>query len=423
VPSALILYQYFHPDDVVSAVHLTELAEGLQRRGWHVTALPSNRSCRNGESGYPSQSIHEGIQIHRIWRPAFPQSKNWGRLINCVWMLSMWSLSAIRYRPDVVIIGTDPILSPAVAIPWKLVRRKTRTVHWCFDLYPEAAVADGILNPGKKLRFFQAIMKAAYKRFNLIADLGSCMRTRLSFYQNSAKAATITPWALAEPPQPLEVDREERKAIFGNARLALMYSGNFGRAHSYEPMLSIARALKDANAHFAFSIRGNCVEQVLAAVNEEDRNISFEPFARQEHLLARLSAADIHVLSLRPEWTGMVVPSKFFGALAAGRPVLFIGTEDSYVAQMIRWHGLGWVCPPGGESSVAAELCKLAEHPERIEHLKRHCHRIYNTHFSRNVCLDRFDQELRSLLPSNGQKPTERSMEPSISSKLTPNPN
>lgn len=398
MPSALIFYQYFHPDDVVSATHLTDLAEGLVSRGWDVTALPCNRSCRTNFVKFPRSSIYAGIQINRIWRPDFQQSAAWGRLANCAWMIASWSLSALRHRPDIVIVGTDPILSATVAIPWKWLRRRTQAIHWCLDLYPEAAIADGLLQPGKTLALLKALMRAAYKRLDLIADLGSCMRTRLSEYQSPAKNTTLTPWALEEPPEPLDVDYEERNAMFGNARLALLYSGNFGRAHSYEPLLTIAREMSDTGAHFAFSIRGNCADQVRAAVNEQDRNISFVPFARPDRLQARLSAPDIHIVSLRPEWTGTVVPSKFFGALAAGRPVLFIGSEESFVARQIRQHGLGWVCSPGMERAVAAELRTLIAARERLLELRRHCHRVYAAQFSKTTCLDRFDRELRDLL-------------------------
>ena len=398
MPSALIFYQYFHPDDVVSSTHLTDFAAGLVSRGWQVTALPCNRSCRKRSIRFAAHSTYGGVHIRRLWRPAFSQSSTWGRLANSAWMLARWCLSAFKYKPDVVIIGTDPVLSAAVAIPWKLIRRKTQTVHWCFDLYPEAAVADGLLKDGKTLGLLRSLMCQSYKRLDLIADLGDCMRQRLLQYGSPAKHTTLPPWAIAEPAQPLTIDLEERAAIFGNAKLALMYSGNFGRAHSYAELLLIARQMRDADAHFAFSIRGNRVTELRNSVRTDDSNISFVPFASTDGLEARLSAPDIHVVSLRKEWTGTVVPSKFFGALAAGRPVLFIGSEDSCIARLIREHGVGWVCPPGGERDVAIRLRRLSERPQSISELHAHCHRVYQTHFRRDVILDCFDYELRSLL-------------------------
>jgi colanic acid biosynthesis glycosyl transferase WcaI len=401
VPSTLILYQYFHPDDVVSSVHLTQLAEGLASRGWDVTAMPCNRSCRNPAEKYPSTSTHGRVSIKRVWRPGFSSKRSWGRLTNCAWMIAAWSMRSLIYKPDVVIIGTDPAMSAVAAIPWKLFRKKTCIVHWCFDLYPEAAVCDGMLKPGLSLSALESIMRTADKRLDLIANIGDCMRDRLSAYASPAQSTALPPWALTEPASPLAVDLSERTAIFGNARLALMYSGNFGRAHSYSELLTIARELRDSGIHIAFSIRGNRAQELRDAVSAGDRNISFVPFTSIDRLEARLSAPDIHVVSLRPEWTGTVVPSKFFGALAAGRPVLFIGSEDSFVARVIRKHALGWVCSPGCEQVVAAELRALAANPFSLRHLREHCHSTYQKYFSRTASLDRFDFELRRLVAGN----------------------
>lgn len=73
MPSALVLYQYFYPDDVVSAVLLTEMATGLARRGWKVTAMPCNRSWRDTAERYARSEIHGVVSIERVWRPAFPK--------------------------------------------------------------------------------------------------------------------------------------------------------------------------------------------------------------------------------------------------------------------------------------------------------------------------------------------------------------
>jgi len=400
MPSALILYQYFHPDDVVSAVHLTEFAEGLVQRGWSVTAMPCNRSCRSNEVFSKRDSVN-GVRIERVWRPGFPQAKSWGRLLNALWMLAAWSLKAITQKPDALIIGTDPILSAAVATPWKILRPHTLTAHWCFDLYPEAAVADGILKPGLLLSLINRIMTSAYRNMNLLADIGECMASRLFFYPSNAVRTRLWPWALVEPNKVPDIDPTQRQLVFGAAKLGILYSGSFGRAHSFAELLNIARYMRDVDAHFSFGIRGNRVKELREALTTDDRNISFSPFAPADQLEARLSCADIQVVTLRPEWTGTVVPSKFFGALAAGRPVLFIGSESCAVAQIIRRFDLGWVCTPGGEASVAAELAKLAIDTSPLRDLQQRCFETYHQHFARETVLDHFDRELRSILPAS----------------------
>src|SRR5947207_3385526 len=304
---ALIFYHYFYPDDVVSSAHISELADGLARRGWDVTAMPCNRGCRDESRSYPAEEKWNGIQIRRVWRPRIAQASAAGRLVNALWMIVRWSLEALApgKAPDVLIVGTDPILSVLVARFWKLARPKTRVVHWCFDLYPEAAGADGILRPqGRIYQFLQGLLGPAYKSCDLIADIGSCMRERLARYESLAKPATLTPWALSEPESPIEVAAEERAELFGDARLGLIYSGNFGRAHAYEEILQLGRLLREHNIKLVFSVRGNRERALRDAVREDDTNVSFCGFASADQLERRLSAADIHVVSLRPEWTG-----------------------------------------------------------------------------------------------------------------------
>jgi colanic acid biosynthesis glycosyl transferase WcaI len=398
---ALVLYHYFYPDDVVSSVHISELAEGLAQRGWQVTAMPCNRGCRDESRSYPKEEEWNGIRIRRVWRPRMPQASAIGRLLNALWMIVRWSLEALaRGRaPDVVIVGTDPILSVLVARFWKLARPKTRVVHWCFDLYPEAAAADGIFRPQSPIyRFLQRLVGPAYKSCDVIADIGSCMRERLAGYKSPAKMITLTPWALSESKGPVEADPEERAKLFGDARLGLMYSGNFGRAHTYEEILQLARLLRDQNIRLVFSVRGNRERALRQAVQPDDTNISFCDFAPAHRLERRLGAADIHVVSLRAEWAGMVVPSKFFGAIAAGRPVLFAGSPESAVARWIAQYRLGWILTSDNVTEIAERIISYATAYDENARMQRNCFEVYQKHFSKRHNMDVFDHELRALL-------------------------
>jgi glycosyltransferase involved in cell wall biosynthesis len=401
LPEALVFYHYLHPDDVAGAVQMSELCAGLVERGWNVTAMPCSRGCRDESRSYPVRHIWNGVRIERVWRPQLRQASMPGRLLNAGWMIASWSLAACNpnRKPDVVVIGTDPVLSILVAPFWRIFRPTTKIVAWCFDLYPEAAYAEGVLRPSSvwagMLRF---VLIRAYASCDLIVDIGTCMRSLLDSYRAPARHTTLVPWALHEPtafPSPIPA---ERSGIFGNARLALLYSGNFGRAHSLDDLIALARRLRGTGVHLAFSIRGNRAHSVRAAITVEDVNISFVDFAPCAGLESRLAAADIHVVTLREEWTGTVVPSKFFGALAAGRPVLFCGSPRSTIAICIRQYGLGWVLSPGNGANIAETLTKLLETPGELDRIKEHCFRIYREKFAKAITLDRWDDQLRQLL-------------------------
>jgi colanic acid biosynthesis glycosyl transferase WcaI len=401
-PKVAILYHFFYPDDVVSARHFSDLAEGLARVGWEVEVLPSNRGCRNPDNTYLSRERWRGVNISRIWRPRFAQSSFWGRVVNAGWMIAAWSRIALRpraTRPDIVLVGTDPILSVLVALPLKWLRPEIKIAHWAFDLYPEAAIADGLVNrSGKMVRALTALLRRAYGRCDLIADLGVCMRGRLGAYGSTAARQTIVPWALAEDFAPTAPEPELRGRLFGDAKLALLYSGNLGRAHAYREFLDLARPLAGTGIEFRWSVRGNAVDQLRSEIRETDTNVGMLGFVPESELARHLAAADIHLVSLKPEWSGVVVPSKFFGSLAAGRPVLFAGPEDSCVAYWIREYRVGWVLNSSTFTEVAFRLRYLAEDPERLRELQAHCLEIYKSCFSRDKMMDSWARELGQLL-------------------------
>jgi colanic acid biosynthesis glycosyl transferase WcaI len=403
-PKITVLYHYFHPDDVVSARHFDGLCRGLADRGWDVLVRPCNRGCRDESQAYPLTEDWQRISIQRIWRPRFRQASNLGRLLNAAWMLVAWSLPIGR-RPDVLLVGTDPILSVMVAIAWRLTRPGVKVAHWAFDLYPEAPVADGMLRADSPLvRGLRAVLRVAYGCCDLIADLGSCMRRLIDIYRPRARRATLVPWALSEPDRPVPPDPIIRQELFGSAALGLLYSGNFGRAHSHEEFLALARALRGTGVPacgspaLCFAVRGNRAEELRMAVQPDDANVFLAGFAPECELEKRLAAADLHLVSLRPEWTGVVVPSKFFGSLAAGRPVVFAGSPDSAIASWIGEHGVGWVLTATNVPEIAADLQALAADPARLTKLQEHCHAVYQEQFSWKAVTAVWDRELRGLL-------------------------
>jgi colanic acid biosynthesis glycosyl transferase WcaI len=401
-PCVTVLYHYFHPDDVVSARHFSDLAEGLAERGWTVTVRPCRRGCRDESQTFARRERWRGVDVRRIWRPRFRQASNVGRMLNATWMLAAWSWAAAfqRRRPrEAMIVGTDPVLSVLVALPCRLLRRRTKIAHWCFDLYPEAALAEGMLRPTSlPVRLLKRLMAAAYRRCDLLIDLGPCMARRLASYAPESQQVTLTPWALVEPEAPPPPDPVVREALFGDAPLGLLYSGTFGRAHSYAEFLELARRLRGAGATFCFAGRGNRTDELRSAVTPEDDNVHFAGFAPEAELEKRLTACDLHLVSLRPDWTGTVVPSKFFGALAAGRGVVFAGSPHSAIARWIVERQVGWVLTPETVGAVSEELRRLAADPTGLAPLRERCHRMYHEWFSRGRVLDRWDAELRRLV-------------------------
>ncbi|MFI5302706.1 MAG: hypothetical protein ACHREM_31845, partial [Polyangiales bacterium] len=247
-PRVAVLYHFLRPDDVVSARQLDGLCEGLAADGWEVVAHPSNRSCFARGVSYPLRERIGDVDLRRVWRPDFPQSSGLGRLANSAWMTASWTaLTGLVDRDlDAVIVGTDPVLGAAVAPLLRRLRPRVAIAHWAFDLYPEAAIADGMLDAKSAVALStNAIMTASYRACDVIVDIGSCMRRRIREHGHTAREETLVPWALSEPATRVAPDAEMRRALFGEARVGILYSGNFGKAHAYEGALALARATRN----------------------------------------------------------------------------------------------------------------------------------------------------------------------------------
>jgi hypothetical protein len=77
------------------------------------------------------------------------------------------------------------------------------------------------------------------------------------------------------------------------------------------------------------------------------RNMRSLPFQPRESLATSLAAADVHVVSMADDVVGIVHPCKIYGALAAGRPIMFFGPSQSHVGDLLHGAAYGVVIQHG----------------------------------------------------------------------------
>jgi hypothetical protein len=94
--------------------------------------------------------------------------------------------------------------------------------------------------------------------------------------------------------------------------------------------------------------------------------IEITGYASEEETPGLLASARVHLITMSPGWEGIVVPSKLYGCIRTGRPVLFVGPENADTAREIRAHDWGKVLPPGASGEeVAGAILELAARPTR----------------------------------------------------------
>ncbi len=400
----LLAHHFFHPDDVVSARLFTDLALGLRARGWDVTALTSDRAWSDPRAVLPPHAQLHGVRIERVHRPAWGQARPVERLANSAWVLATWTRRMTDLEPaDVVVVGSDPAFAATALVPWHRLWPRATLVHWCYDVYPEVVVADSDSAAVRAIApVARRMMAEGYRRCDALVDLGPGMRKRLEEYETRALRATISPWALVEPEgAPRPPDAAMRRELFGDAQLGLLYSGTLGRAHDFRALLELARACRRRSGDrvaLTFSCRGHRLEELGAALRPDDTNVRLASFCSEEDLAVRLEAADLHALSLRAEWSGLVVPSKFFGSLAVGRPVVYAGPAGSDIAQWVASLGVGYELRDDTMDATVDALHALAGSPGTLRTLQLRARQAYDAEFRRSHGIAAWDRLLRTLL-------------------------
>ena len=393
----VILYHYYYPDDVISSRHFTDLAESLQSNGWNVVVFTGNRYCRRDGIISPRCETHNGVYIRRFSHPAFSQSKNIGRILNSFWLDIKWFFTLLFERADVIIWGTDPQFSFFIIPFLAFFRPALRFTIWGFDLFPEAIVADGIKLPGFVIKLLKWWAGISYRQCGLLVDIGSCMRKRFQSYQPNAKYETIVPWALDEPEIPNVQNSVTRYELFGNAALGILYSGTIGRAHQFEEFIFLARELRRRNASvsFCFAGQGNKYKDLQNMIMPEDNNITFAGFIDEKLLALRLASADIHMISLRHDWEGIVVPSKIFGSLAAGKPLLYCGAPESCIVELIKKENLGFFVEMNNIEFIADRLEELINNKSSLQKMQKSAFLFYKKYFSKKIQCTKWDNCLK----------------------------
>jgi len=392
------------PDHSATAQILTDLATGLAARGWTVTVIAS-RLRYDGGDPLPPRDGHDGVAIHRVATTRFGRGSLLGRGIDYASFYLTASFAAWRLlrRGDIIVVKTDP---PLLQVPlgWIARLRGARQVNWMQDVYPELAAALGLGMfarwPGKLLA---ALRGRSIRGSARTVAIGGRMKERLAAAGADATSiAEIHNWGddavLAAPPgsSPL-------RAAWGFAddRLVVGYSGNLGRAHELDTVLDAASQLaaEAAPVDFLFIGGGALRDRLNAAALP---NVAVQPYQPRDMLPQSMAVADLHWLSLQPALEGLIVPSKFYGTAASGRPVLFVGDADGEVARLIRHHQCGWTFRPGEGDAVAALLRELARNRAELRARGARARRMVQDHFSRGQGIAAWDDLLRAVADEVG---------------------
>ncbi len=307
----------------------------------------TSTSCAAGEvldpedRARPAREVRNGVTIHRVGASAFGRATTLGRMTDYLSFHAGANLRALTLpRFDIVVTLTTP---PLIGLVGSTLRRFKRSwhVYWSMDLHPDASLALGRMSRKNPLvRGLTWLSDRLYRQADRVVTLGPYMGDRiLAKGVKPNRVVNIPVWSRKDEVYPLPREGHPLRAQLGlEDKFVVLYSGNLGLAHRFDEFLEAARRLRHRkDIVFLFVGDGPRLREIAEPKEAEGlENVVMLDYFPREQLHASLSIADLHLISLRPEMTGVCVPGKLYGAMASGRPVLFVGPEHCETADAIR---------------------------------------------------------------------------------------
>lgn len=392
----LILHQFFYPDHSAVSQLMTDLAESLVERGVDVTAI-SGRGRYNGGAKLAPREEYHGIKIERAWTTNFGKRHIAGRLADYLSFYPSATWKLLRAPPhDIVLALTNPPLIGLIAVLIGRLRRM-RVVALVQDVYPDLAIILGTIGArSPAARLFDWLNRAALRGADRIIVLGECMRERIVAKVGSDRASRIDiihNWADGQLVKPLKVEPNPFSVKHDlTGQFVVLFSGNFGLVNEFATVLEAARRLRD-RTDITFLFIGDGVKGIEIkrfSAQHELRNVRLLPYQPRESLPYSLAAGDALLTTLAEGLAGLSVPSKTYGIMAAGRPVLFVGDLRSDVARLVSVHKCGAVVAAGDSEGLAEVITEWAADKTKTAALGQAGRALFESRFERARAVDAY---------------------------------
>lgn len=350
----------YWPDAEATGQLLTELCEDLaQQFDVVVLAGQPNQNLKDEAFDRNRAEIRNGVTIERVRHPKWSKRSLVGRAINLVgfWFAAAFRLLRMK-RPDVLVVETDPFLLPLLGRIFCWWHR-CKLVVYLQDLYPDIAVILDKVHEGWLTRFLRSRLFRAYRTAEAIVVLSDDMKKQLvSWGIDSSRIVCIENWVDTSSVFPVKNGNEFRKSLQAENRFIVMHSGNMGLSQYLENVLDAAKLLSDRSDIEILLVGDGATRRSLETKAGELglKNVRFLPYQPRDQLAQSLSAADLHLISMHPQVHRCMMPSKFYGILASGTPVLAITSKESQLAQLIEENTVGFTATPNDPHELAEKL-------------------------------------------------------------------
>lgn len=368
----LLLNLYYPPDTSATAKMAQTVVQALaskhevtvvsgrpsydptERRVWH---LYQTEQCGN-------------VRVIRVGSTDYPRAQMKKRIFNYLSYVFLAVPRALLLPCEVILAMTDPPFEGIVGAFVAMLKNKPY-VYNIRDLYPDMAVGGSIVKPGFLARRWETLHRWALRRAVRVVVLGEDMRNRiLSKGVDPARVVVVRdgaeiPTVRVPPGKP---DEAVVRAIRGEFKFVLLHAGNLGFYGAWDTLVEGARQLAGEEVGLVFVGDGAQRERLESACSDIP-NVRFLPFFAASKIPSVLAAADAHVITVKRGLEGVVVPSKMYGILAAGKPIVALAPAECDVASLGKQKGFAVSADPDDPAQFAECIRQIISDAGRLRRM------------------------------------------------------
>jgi colanic acid biosynthesis glycosyl transferase WcaI len=370
----LLLNLYYPPDTSATAKMAATVVEALSER--HDVTVLCGRPSYDPTERRPwrlSQTELAGrARITRVGSTDYPRFAMKRRVLNYLSYVAVAIPRALFLRCDVVLAMTDPPFEGIVGAIVALLKGKPYFYN-IRDMYPDMAVGGAIVEPGLLARVWERCHRWALRRATRVIVLGEDMRARIVAKGVDPARTEIVRDGVdilaPDAPQPL-LDGEVIKTIRGDFKFVLLHAGNLGFYGAWETLITAVRNLEEEGVGLVF-VGGGAQRAHVENLAGDAKNVRFLPFFPASKIPSVLAAPNAHVITVKRGLEGVVVPSKMYGILAAGKPIVAVAPEETDAASLGAKFGFAISADPDNPEKVAAAIRLLVIDKDKVQNMGR----------------------------------------------------
>ncbi|OUL29121.1 hypothetical protein BV378_06555 [Nostoc sp. RF31YmG] len=390
-----IITQYFYPSVFASGQLMTDLANGLSQRRYNVNVFTGSHS----NESIPDYLIN--VKINRAFSPIQPNRSFLSKITSSVFFLlgAFFYIIFNQHRNTTLLIVSNPPYAGILGIFFRIFKGGNYD-FLLQDIFPESAVIIGIMQPkGILFKFFDSLiyLTCKYSRNTIVLTHSMAAFLAKKYASLSQKIKVIENWAIVDIPVYEKQDNKFAQQYNLTETFTVLYSGNLGRLHDIETIAEAAKLLKDAPIKFVFIGHGAKIQVLESAiVAGQLKNILLLPYQPRELLPLSLTACDVSLVSLIPCAESIVAPSKLYGMLAAGRAIVALSSQNSYIDQLLVTYKCGINSPPHNPQHLANIVLELSTNTLLVKQMGERARQLYESKYTFKRALDEYEKLLFS---------------------------